>query len=121
MTAPLTHAVPDDQIDELAGMVQRAERVVAFTGAGISTECGIPDFRSPGGFWTRFRPIEFADFLSSEERRMEAWRRNFAIRETFGNVKPGRGHEAIAKLAAVGKLTFVITQNIDDLHRASGV
>lgn len=102
-------------------MVQRARRVVAFTGAGISTECGIPDFRSPGGFWTKFRPIEFAEFLASEERRMEAWQRNFAIREAFGDVKPGRGHEAIARLAAIGKVTYVITQNIDDLHRTSGV
>ena len=102
-------------------MVQRAQRVVAFTGAGISTECGIPDFRSPGGFWTKFRPIEFADFVASEERRMEGWRRYFVIRDSFGGVKPGRGHEAIAKLAGMGKVTHVITQNIDDLHRASGV
>src|SRR5437762_13980291 len=100
MAAPLTHDVQDDQINELAGMVQRAGRVVAFTGAGISTECGIPDFRSQGGFWTRFRPIEFADFLASEERRMEAWRRYFVIRDTFGDVKPGRGHQAVASLAA---------------------
>jgi NAD-dependent deacetylase len=113
--------VPDDQIDELAGMVQEARRVVAFTGAGISTECGIPDFRSPGGFWSRFRPIEFADFLASEERRLEGWRRYLTIHDTFGDVKPGRGHQAIARLAALGKVTYVITQNIDDLHRASGV
>ena len=102
-------------------MVQRAGRVVAFTGAGISTECGIPDFRSPGGFWTRFRPIEFAEFLASEDRRLEAWRRYFVIRDSFGDVKPGRGHQAIARLAAVGKVAHVITQNIDDLHRASGI
>jgi len=112
---------PADQIDELAQLVQKARRIVAFTGAGISTECGIPDFRSPGGFWTRFKPIEFGDFLSSEERRMEAWRRYFMIREAFGGARPGRGHAAIARLVERGKVSHVITQNIDDLHRQSGV
>jgi NAD-dependent deacetylase len=102
-------------------MVQQARGVVAFTGAGISTECGIPDFRSPGGFWTRYKPIEFAEYLASEERRLEAWRRYFVIRDTFGDVRPGRGHQAIATLAAMGKITHIITQNIDDLHRLSGV
>jgi NAD-dependent deacetylase len=121
MTAPVTQNVSEAQLDELAVMVQEARGVVAFTGAGVSTECGIPDFRSPGGFWTQFKPIEFADFLASEERRMEAWRRYFMIRDTFGHVKPGRGHQAIASLAEMGKVTHVITQNIDDLHRASGV
>jgi NAD-dependent deacetylase len=121
MAAPMADDVSEDQIDELARMVQRAARIVAFTGAGISTESGIPDFRSPGGFWTRFKPIEFADYLASEERRMEAWRRYFIIRDTFGDAKPGRGHQAIARLALMGKLTHVITQNIDDLHRASGL
>src|SRR5262245_25063266 len=107
--------------DRLRDLVASSNVIVPFTGAGISTECGIPDFRSPGGFWTRFKPIEFADFLASEERRMEAWRRYFMIRETFGDVKPGRGHHAIARLAHMGKVSHVITQNIDDLHRASGV
>jgi NAD-dependent deacetylase len=112
---------PIEPIDELALMVQRAGRVVAFTGAGISTECGIPDFRSPGGFWTKFKPIGFDEFVSSEERRLEGWRRYFVIRDTFGGAKPGRGHRAIAALSAMGKVTHVITQNIDDLHRCSGV
>ncbi len=111
----------DEDIEELAELVQRARRAVVFTGAGISTESGIPDFRSPGGFWTRYKPIEFKDFLSSPETRLEAWRRFLVIRDTIGEAKPGRGHDAIASLVARGHVSHVITQNIDGLHEASGV
>ncbi|MGE0240595.1 MAG: NAD-dependent deacetylase [Parvibaculaceae bacterium] len=110
-----------DDIDELARMIQSAGRAVVFTGAGISTECGIPDFRSPGGFWTRYQPIEFSAYLASEETRLEAWRRYFMIYETVSHALPGRGHEVIARLYRSGKVSHVITQNIDDLHRVSGV
>ena len=110
-----------DKIAELARLVEGAERIVAFTGAGISTECGIPDFRSPGGLWTRFRPIEFSEFLGSEEMRLEAWRRWFRIHDEVRDARPGRGHAALATLAARGKLTVVITQNIDGLHQRSGL
>jgi NAD-dependent deacetylase len=110
-----------DDIDELARMIQSARRAVVFTGAGISTECGIPDFRSPGGFWTRYKPIEFSAYLASEETRLEAWRRYFMIYDTVSHAVPGRGHQVIAKLYRSGKVRHVITQNIDDLHRASGV
>ena len=95
--------------------------VVPFTGAGISTECGIPDFRSPGGIWTKMRPIEFGDFLASQEMRDESWRRRFAMEEQFGGAKPGRGHRALAILYKAGKVPGVITQNIDNLHQASGI
>ena len=78
--------------------------VVPFTGAGISTECGIPDFRSPGGIWTKMKPIEFADFLASQEMRDESWRRRFAMEEQFGGAKPGRGHRALASLYKAGKI-----------------
>ena len=77
---------------------RRPAVVVPFTGAGISTECGIPDFRSPGGLWTKMRPIEFGDFLASQEMRDESWRRRFAMEEQFGGAKPGRGHRALASL-----------------------
>jgi NAD-dependent deacetylase len=110
-----------DDIDELVEMIQSAKRAVVFTGAGISTECGIPDFRSPGGFWTRYKPIEFSEFLASEETRLEAWRRYFMIYDTVSHAEPGRGHKVIARLHRAGKVSHVITQNIDDLHRASGV
>lgn len=111
----------DDDIEELAGMVQRARQAVVFTGAGMSTECGIPDFRSPGGFWTKYKPIEFKAFLSSEETRLEAWRRFLMIRETIGAARPGRGHLAVADLVRRGHVAQVITQNIDGLHEAAGV
>ena len=107
-------------ISRLRQMVEEATVVVAFTGAGISTECGIPDFRSPGGIWTRMRPIEFGDFLASQEMRDESWRRRFAMEEQFGNAKPGRGHRALASLYRAGKVPGIVTQNIDNLHQISG-
>lgn len=110
-----------DAKDLLREMVMAAERTVAFTGAGISTECGIPDFRSPGGIWSTYRPIDFQTFLSSPEARREALTRYIKIREAVGSPEPGRGHRALARLAQLGKLTHVITQNIDGLHHASGL
>jgi len=77
-------------IRRLREMVEGAAVVVPFTGAGISTECGIPDFRSPGGIWTKMKPIEFSDFLASQEMRDESWRRRFAMEQQFGGAKPGR-------------------------------
>jgi NAD-dependent deacetylase len=108
-------------IDELSDLVEAATRIVPFTGAGISTECGIPDFRSPGGIWTKMRPIPFDEFLASQPMRDEAWRRRFAMEEHFGSAKPGRGHLALASLHRAGKVPAVITQNIDNLHQASGI
>ena len=102
-------------------MVHEAHTVVPFTGAGISTECGIPDFRSPGGLWTKNRPIAFDEFLASQEARNESWRRRFAMIDRFGNAQPGRGHHALFSLYRNGKVPAVITQNIDNLHQASGI
>ncbi len=108
-------------IAHLRDLIEQATAVVPFTGAGISTECGIPDFRSPGGIWTKMRPIEFGDFLASQEMRDESWRRRFAMEEQFGGAQPGRGHRALASLYRAGKIPGVITQNIDNLHQASGI
>jgi len=105
----------------LREMVEKAAIIVPFTGAGISTECGIPDFRSPGGVWTRNRPIPFDEFLASQEARNESWRRRFAMAEQFAAARPGRGHRALASLYRAGKVPGLITQNIDNLHQASGV
>jgi NAD-dependent deacetylase len=108
-------------IEHLSALIADAKRIVAFTGAGISTECGIPDFRSPGGLWTQNRPIPFGEFLASRDARNEAWRRKFVLEEKFQMARPGRGHRALARLSATGKLAAIITQNIDNLHQLSGV
>jgi NAD-dependent deacetylase len=105
----------------LQAMVHEAGVIVPFTGAGISTECGIPDFRSPGGLWTKNRPIPFDEFLGSQEARNESWRRRFAMGDQFGDAKPGRGHRALASLYRDGKVPGVVTQNIDNLHQDSGI
>src|SRR6185503_2891622 len=109
------------EIDRLREMIDGAQRIVAFTGAGISTESGIPDFRSPGGIWTKYQPIYFDDFMSSEEMRRESWRRKFATDETMLKAEPNAGHRALARLVEQGKMTAIITQNVDGLHQRSGV
>ena len=110
-----------DILNRLKRMLDDSERTVVFTGAGISTESGIPDFRSPGGFWTTHQPIEFSDFLASKEMRRESWRRKIKADEEFGAATPNRGHRAIAHMVSAGKVSSVITQNIDGLHQASGI
>lgn len=111
----------ESAISELRALVEGARRIVPFTGAGISTECGIPDFRSPGGLWTKNRPIEFSEFLSRREMRDESWRRRFAMEESFSGAMPGRGHRALASLYRAGKIPGLVTQNIDNLHQDSGI
>lgn len=111
----------DENIRRLCAMLSRSRRAVVFTGAGISTESGIPDFRSPGGLWTRNQPIDFDAFMGSEEARAETWRRRFAMDEVLRAARPNRGHVAVAELVRDGKVSAVITQNIDGLHQASGV
>jgi NAD-dependent deacetylase len=105
----------------LKEIVAAAEIIVPFTGAGISTECGIPDFRSPGGIWTKYQPIPFEEFLESQEARNESWRRRFAMADQLGAARPGRGHRALASLYRAGKVPAVVTQNIDNLHQDSGI
>ena len=100
----------------LADLIEQARRIVVFTGAGISTESGIPDFRSPGGVWTKFAPIPFDAFMASEEARRESWRRRFDDSHGFDGAKPNRGHRAVEKLFRDGIVAAVITQNTDGLH-----
>jgi NAD-dependent deacetylase len=111
----------DRELSEFGRLIEDAERVVVFTGAGISTESGIPDFRSPGGTWTKQRPIDFSDFMRSDEARRETWRRRFDMEPTLRQAAPNRGHRAIAELIRRGKASSVITQNIDGLHQDSGI
>ena len=111
----------NQQILELKNMLSTSKRAVVFTGAGVSTESGIPDFRSPGGIWTKYQPIDFREFMTSEEARRETWRRKIAVDEAVSTAQPNRGHRAIAHLVHTGKVSSVITQNIDGLHQRSGV
>jgi len=112
----------DDDIATLKTMIQDARRIVVFSGAGISTESGIPDYRSPGtGTWERMKPIYFQDFVASAAARREAWRRRFEGDATLRAAEPNRGHRAVARLVREGKVHTVITQNIDGLHQASGI
>lgn len=111
----------DQGIHQLENMIQTSQRTVVFTGAGISTESGIPDFRSPGGVWDKYQPIYYQDFLASEEKKRESWRRKFATERLIDQAEPNLGHQAIAKLVKQGKVSSVITQNIDGLHQKSGI
>lgn len=107
--------------DELKRLIEQSKRAVVFTGAGISTESGIPDFRSPGGVWTKYSVIYFDEFVRSRDKRVEAWARLFDGRATLKNAQPNAGHRAVARLVERGKVSEVITQNIDGLHQAAGV
>ncbi|HBA33815.1 MAG TPA: NAD-dependent deacetylase [Gammaproteobacteria bacterium] len=110
----------DDTV-ALRDLLLASKRAVVFTGAGISTESGIPDFRSPGGIWSRHKPIDFNDFLSSEEARRRAWKLKFMMDEDLRQAAPNAGHLAIAELVRKGLVSHVITQNVDGLHQKSGV
>jgi NAD-dependent deacetylase len=105
----------------LARAIEAARRVVVFPGAGVSTESGVPDFRSPGGVWSKMKPIYFQDFVADEEKRREAWRRVYSGAARWTGARPNIGHLAVARLVAVGKASAVITQNVDNLHQESGV
>ena len=109
------------EISSLATLLAGSARAVVFTGAGMSTESGIPDFRSPGGVWSRMKPIEFHAFVHDEDARREAWRRTFSGTAGWVGAKPNDGHFAIARLIDTGKVDLVITQNVDNLHQAAGV
>ena len=107
-------------IEELRQMIRNSQRTVVFTGAGISTESGIPDFRGPKGVWNTQTPIDFNDFIASEDVRREAWQRKFSGDDKLANATPNAGHHAITSLVKSGKVTHVITQNVDGLHQKSG-
>ena len=109
-------------LDDMRRMLDEARRAVVFTGAGISTESGIPDFRSPGtGLWNRIKPIEFSQFMASDDVRQESWRRRFSGAREMESAKPNKGHQAVAKLVEEGKVVGVITQNVDNLFQDAGI
>jgi NAD-dependent deacetylase len=109
------------EIDDLRSLIENAGTIAGFIGAGISTESGVPDFRSPNSPWMQNKPIPFDAFLASEEARREAWRRKFVMDDLYRGARPSRGHLALASLVAQGRMPAVITQNIDGLHHESGI
>lgn len=116
----IVDSVPE-QSRLLGQLIASAERIVGFTGAGISTESGIPDFRSPNGLWSRMKPIEFQTFVQSEAARLEDWRRRFIFLDQFRAATPNAAHRALARLVTDRRAIGIITQNIDGLHQRSGV
>jgi NAD-dependent deacetylase len=101
-------------------LVAASRQAVAFTGAGVSTPSGVRDFRSPGGIWTQYRPVEFDEFLRSEDARRRYWRYKKETYPEFASARPNAVHAALAGLEAEGRLQAVITQNIDGLHQEAG-
>jgi|TARA_B110000444_G_C18812278_1_gene583286 NAD-dependent deacetylase len=106
---------------ELSRYIKKAEKIVVFTGAGISTESGIPDFRGPKGIWKSMSPIYFQDFISSEEVRKESWKRKFSNKDIIRNALPNIGHIAVADLINSNPGSHLITQNVDNLHQDAGL
>ena len=109
-------------LDEMRRLLDGARRAVVFSGAGISTESGIPDFRSPGtGIWNKVKPIEFDKFMASDAVRQESWRRRFGGVREMESAQPNKGHQAVARLVEEGKVIGVITQNVDNLFQDAGI
>ncbi len=109
------------ELGEFAARLRKARDVVFFTGAGVSTESGVPDFRSPGGVWTRYQPVYFQDFISNETARVRHWKLKKETYEIYKNVKPNIAHFAIGDFEKRGRLLGLITQNVDGLHSLAGV
>ena len=106
---------------ELSKYIEEAKHIVIFTGAGISTESGIPDFRGPQGVWKTNKPIYFQDFIGSEKVRIESWQRKFSGQDIIKKAKPNVGHFAVAKIINDHDSAYLITQNVDNLHQDAGV
>lgn len=109
-----------EKIQQVVLWLQTAHRAVVLTGAGISTESGIPDFRSPGGIWSKYRTVYFEEFLESAEARQEYWRQKCEGHRDFAAAQPNAGHQVLARWEAAGRIRGVITQNIDGLHQLAG-
>jgi NAD-dependent deacetylase len=109
-----------EKIAQVAGWLASSRSAVVLTGAGISTESGIPDFRSPGGVWSKHRTVLFDEFMDSAEGRHEYWRQKCEMHREFGPAQPNAGHEVLARWDAIGRIRGVITQNIDGLHQMAG-
>ena len=111
----------EKEIKLIAEKIKNGGKNVVFTGAGISTESGIPDYRSQGGIWDKFRPVYFDEFMSDREAREEYWRRWQELYQGIRQARPNAGHTAIARLDKMGLLAALITQNVDGLHQEAGL
>ena len=109
------------ELEAFVARLKPSRDIVFFTGAGISTESGVPDFRSPGGVWTKYQPVYFQDFVTSEAARIQHWQLKKATYELYKTVQPNIGHYAIRDFETRGRLLGLITQNIDGLHGIAGV
>jgi NAD-dependent deacetylase len=112
----------EELISELADLIAKSERIVVFTGAGISTESGLPDFRGPDGLWTKFDPEDFTyqKYVSDPEARKRLWQMNKTMGLAWGEIEPNLAHVAVAEMERIGKLDCIITQNVDGLHQKAG-
>ena len=117
----MKHSDSNNQIEAFISAISKSKRVVGFTGAGISTESGIPDYRSKGGIWDKFQPVYFDEFISDEGKRILYWQRKQELWKDLSNALPNKGHLFFKHLYDDGKLTGLITQNIDGLHEKSGL
>ena len=109
-----------ESVAALRSMIQSSRNIVVFTGAGISTESGIPDFRGPNGIWKTQTPIDFGDFVASEDVRRDSWQRKFSGEGKMEHADPNAGHLALTELVRAQKVSYIITQNVDGLHQKSG-
>ena len=109
------------ELDIIAKKMAASGRNIVFTGAGISTESGIPDYRSQGGLWDKFKPIYFDEFMSSKDSRVAYWERWHTLYPDLTVAQPNKGHEAVTSLYDMGLIQAVVTQNIDGLHQESGL
>lgn len=116
----MTGSETAEGIARLAALLRSTQRLLVFTGAGISTASGIPDYRGPQGVWNTRRPVYYQDFMARSEARAEYWRQKAEDREAFGSAEPNAVHRAIVDLERSGKVDLVVTQNVDGLHRAAG-
>ena len=105
---------------ELAALIAKSRRILAFTGAGLSTGSGIPDFRGPQGVWTKRAPVYFQEFMASEEARVDYWELKLEGYAAFRDAKPNAAHRALVELERRGQLECLVTQNVDGLHQAAG-
>jgi NAD-dependent deacetylase len=117
----MSHSDTNEQIKAFRSAIDRSKRIVGFTGAGISTESDIPDYRSKGGIWDKFQPVYFNEFLSDEKKRFLYWQRKQELWESIRGAVPNKGHMFFKRLYDERKLAGLITQNIDGLHEKSGL